>query len=199
MALTVGAHSADPGAVRFARKGEFVITASGVEGSLIYAASALLRDDLLAHGQAHMLLDLLPDKTLDQVEKEVLWPRGSRSLSSHLKSRLGLDGVKMGLLYELCSSEQLNRPETLAAFIKALPVALIATRPVQEAISTAGGVTLESMGPQLMLKARPGVYCAGEMLDWEAPTGGYLLTACLASGMRAAQGVLAHSFTKLHN
>lgn len=199
VALTVGAHSADPGAVRFARKGEFVITASGVEGSLIYAASALLRDDLLAHGQAHMLLDLLPDKTLDQVEKEVLWPRGSRSLSSHLKSRLGLDGVKMGLLYELCSSEQLNRPETLAAFIKALPVALIATRPVQEAISTAGGVTLESMGPQLMLKARPGVYCAGEMLDWEAPTGGYLLTACLASGMRAAQGVLAHSFTKLHN
>lgn len=197
--LTVGDLSADSDAKRFARKGEFVITASGVEGSLVYAASALLREDLLNHGQAQVLLDLLPDKTLEQVKKEVLWPRGSRSLSSHLKSRLGLDGVKMGLLYELCSPEQLNQPQTLAVFIKALPVALKAARPVAEAISTAGGVTLESMGPQLMLKARPHVYCAGEMLDWEAPTGGYLLTACLASGMHAAQGVLAHSLTKLHN
>ena len=92
----------------------------------------------------------------------------------------------------------MSQPETLAALIKALPVSLKTPRPVDEAISTAGGVTLEAMGPQLMLKARPGVYCAGEMLDWEAPTGGYLLTACLASGMRAAQGVLANSFTKLH-
>ena len=193
VSLTVGAQNTLSAAVRFARKGEFVITSSGVEGSLVYAASALLREDLLAHGQAHMLLDLLPDKTLEQVKKEVLWPRGSRSLSSHLKGRLGLDGVKMGLLYELCSSEQLSQPETLAALIKALPVSLKTPRPVDEAISTAGGVTLEAMGPQLMLKARPGVYCAGEMLDWEAPTGGYLLTACLASGMRAAQGVLANS------
>ena len=199
VSLTVGARHTAADTVRFARKGEFVITNSGVEGSLVYAASALLRDDLLAHGQANMLLDLLPDKTLAQVEKEALWPRGSRSLSSHLKSRLGLDGVKMGLLFELCSSEQLNQPETLAALIKALPVALKNPRPVDEAISTAGGVALEAMGAQMMLKARPGVYCAGEMLDWEAPTGGYLLTACLASGMRAAQGVLANSFTKLRH
>ena len=105
----------------------------------------------------------------------------------------------MGLLFELCSSEQLNQPETLAALIKALPVALKNPRPVDEAISTAGGVALEAMGAQMMLKARPGVYCAGEMLDWEAPTGGYLLTACLASGMWAAQGVLANSFTKLRH
>lgn len=197
--LTLSADNAKPEAVRFVRKGEFVITHSGVEGSLIYAVSAMLRDDLRVHQKACMLLDLLPDKTIEQVKKEVLWPRGSRSLSSHMKSRLGLDGVKMGLLYELCTSAQLNQPETLAVLIKALPVFLKIPRPVEEAISTAGGVALEAMGPQLMLKARPGVYCAGEMLDWEAPTGGYLLTACLASGMRAAQGVLANSLTKLHN
>ena len=118
------------------------------------------------------------------------WPRGSRSLSSHLKSRLGLDGVKMGLLFELSSPDALAQQNTLAALIKALPVPLKNPRPVAEAISTAGGVALQALGPDLMLAARPGVFCAGEMLDWEAPTGGYLLTACLASGHRAAQGVM---------
>jgi len=175
---------------RFERKGEFVITDTGLEGSLIYAASAWLRDDLAERGQAHLLLDLLPDKTPEQVLKDVAWPRGSRSLSSHLKSRLALDGAKMGLLFELCTPETLARPEALAAHIKALPVPLKRTRPVAEAISTAGGVALQALGPDLMLSARPGVFCAGEMLDWEAPTGGYLLTACLASGRQAAQGVL---------
>ena len=183
---------------RFERKGEFVITETGLEGSLVYAASACLRDDLAERGQAHLLLDLLPDKTPDQVLKDVAWPRGSRSLSSHLKSRLGLDGAKMGLLFELSTPETLARPEALAAIIKALPVPLKRTRPVAEAISTAGGVALQALGPDLMLSARPGVFCAGEMLDWEAPTGGYLLTACLASGHRAAHGVLRGLAAKSH-
>jgi uncharacterized flavoprotein (TIGR03862 family) len=183
---------------RFERKGEFVLTETGVEGSLVYAASVWLRDDLVEHGQASLLLDLLPDKTPEQVLQDVAWPRGSRSLSSHLKSRLGLDGAKMGLLFELCTPETLARPEALAAHIKALPVPLKRPRPVAEAISTAGGVALQALGPDLMLSARPGVFCAGEMLDWEAPTGGYLLTACLASGRQAAQGVLKSLATQSH-
>lgn len=199
--LTVPATDAQGAALqppRFERKGEFVITETGLEGSLVYAASAWLRDDLAEHGQAHLLLDLLPDKTPEQVFKEVAWPRGSRSLSSHLKSRLGLDGAKMGLLFELCTPETMARPEALAAHVKALPVPLKRPRPVAEAISTAGGVALQAMGPDLMLAARPGVFCAGEMLDWEAPTGGYLLTACLASGRQVAQGVLKSLATQSH-
>lgn len=192
VALSVPARDGQPLAPRFDRKGEFVVTGTGIEGSLVYAASALLRDDLMAQGQARMVLDLLPDKTLEQVKKELAWPRGSRSLSSHIKSRLGLDGVKMGLLHELCHAEDFNQPETLAMRIKALSVPLKNPRPVAEAISTAGGVALQAMGPDLMLSARPHVYCAGEMLDWEAPTGGYLLTACLASGWRAGQGILTN-------
>lgn len=199
LTLTVRSEADGEGVDRFSRKGEFVITQTGLEGSLVYAASACLRDELQTHGRATAWLDLLPDKTLTHVEKEVTWPRGSRSLSSHLKSRLGLDGVKMGLLYELCPSEVLHQPGALAAYIKALPVALKSPRPVAEAISTAGGVAMEAMGPDLRLQARPDVYCAGEMLDWEAPTGGYLLTACLASGAQAARGILANSFTKKHD
>lgn len=179
------------GEARFERQGEFVVTETGLEGSLIYAASALLRDDL-AQGAAQLVLDLLPDKTLDQVRAEVRWPRGSRSLSSHLKSRLGIDGVKMGLLYELCSPETIAHPEALALNLKRLPVPLKSPRPVDEAISTAGGVDLMGLTPELMLTQKPGVYCAGEMLDWEAPTGGYLLTACLASGYRAGLGILTN-------
>lgn len=179
------------GEARFERQGEFVVTDTGLEGSLIYAASALLRDDL-AQGAAQLVLDLLPDKTLDQVRAEVRWPRGSRSLSSHLKSRLGIDGVKMGLLYELCSPETIAHPEALALNLKRLPVPLKSPRPVDEAISTAGGVDLMGLTPELMLTQKPGVYCAGEMLDWEAPTGGYLLTACLASGYRAGLGILTN-------
>jgi predicted flavoprotein YhiN len=176
---------------RFERQGEFVITDSGVEGSLVYAASALLRDDL-AQGPAHFLLDLLPGKPFDQVLREVSWPRGSRSLSSHLKSRLGIDGVKMGLLYELCSPQALAQPETLADSLKGLVIALEKPRPVAEAISTAGGVEYSGVTPEGRLLNRPDVYCAGEMMDWEAPTGGYLLTACLASGRSAGLGILTN-------
>jgi uncharacterized flavoprotein (TIGR03862 family) len=191
--LKVDAGSTDQagGAVRFERQGEFVITDTGVEGSLIYAASAWLRDDL-AQGAAHITLDLLPHKSPDEVLAQVRWPRGSRSLSSHLKSRLGLDGVKMGLVHELCSPETLADPQALAMRLKNLPVPLKAPRPVAEAISTAGGVDWDSLNADGMLRQRPGVYCAGEMLDWEAPTGGYLLTACLASGRCAGQKILTN-------
>jgi uncharacterized flavoprotein (TIGR03862 family) len=174
----------------FSRKGEFVATGTGVEGSLVYAASSLLRNEIARGGRATFYLDLLPDLSAERVLAEVMHPRGSRSLSSHLKSRLNLDGIKAGLLHELLSKEVFNDPVQLAAAIKAVPVTLQAARPIDEAISTAGGVLFEVLTPQLMLEQMPGVFCAGEMLDWEAPTGGYLLTASFASGRRAGQGVL---------
>jgi uncharacterized flavoprotein (TIGR03862 family) len=176
--------------LHFARKGEFVATATGVEGSLVYAASSLLRDDIIRTGSATFHLDLLPDLTAERVLAEVQHPRGTRSLSSHLKSRLHIEGIKAGLLHELLTRDAFNSPVQLAAAIKALPITLTATRPIDEAISTAGGVLFETMTPGLMLETLPGVFCAGEMLDWEAPTGGYLLQACFASGRRAGQGVL---------
>lgn len=178
--------------VSFQRKGEFVATATGVEGSLIYAASSLLRDDLLRTGQAMFHLDLLPDMPLERVQAEVQHPRGTRSLASHLKSRLRLDGIKSAILHELLPKGVFQNPVQLAAAIKAVPVHLSAARPLDEAISTAGGVLFEVLTPDLMLEPLPGVFCAGEMLDWEAPTGGYLLQACFASGHRAGQGVLRY-------
>jgi uncharacterized flavoprotein (TIGR03862 family) len=188
VAIQVGVPGADGQSQ--ARKGEFVVTQTGVEGSLIYAVSASLRDALHKTGAAYFELDLLPDKSFEQVLAEVKRPRGSRSWSSHLKGRLGLQGVKMGLIHELCPDEIWAQPQGLALAIKGLRVELKATRPMAEAISTAGGVRKGAMTPELMLTQLPGVFCAGEMLDWEAPTGGYLLTACLASGKRAAEGVL---------
>jgi uncharacterized flavoprotein (TIGR03862 family) len=172
------------------QQGEFVLTDTGVEGSLVYAFSARLRDAISASGQATWYVDLLPQHTPAQVLAEVSRPRGPRSLSTHLKSRLGLQGLKMALLHELLVPQQLNDPATLAQAIKALPVPLARPRPLAEAISTAGGVTFESLDRRGMLRALPGVFCAGEMLDWEAPTGGYLLTASLATGISAARGVL---------
>jgi uncharacterized flavoprotein (TIGR03862 family) len=172
----------------FAREGEFVITQTGVEGSLIYAASALLRDEIAASGAATFQIDLLPAREAAWVAREVAYPRGARSWGAHLKSRLNLHGVKAALLHELLSKEQFNDPAQLAQAIKALPVTVAAARPIDEAISSAGGVKLEALNDSLMCKALPGVFCAGEMLDWEAPTGGYLLTACFASGKVAGQG-----------
>jgi uncharacterized flavoprotein (TIGR03862 family) len=176
----------------FARKGEFVATATGVEGSLIYAASGLLRDEIIRQGSVTLTLDLLPDMSPERVLAEVAHPRGSRSLSSHLKSRLHIDGIKAAILHELLSKEQFQDAAQLAQAIKALPITLVAARPIDEAISTAGGVLFEALDANLMLEQLPGVFCAGEMLDWEAPTGGYLLTACFASGRAAALGVLRY-------
>jgi predicted flavoprotein YhiN len=193
---SVAVHFTDSRGRSFSRKGEFIATATGVEGSLVYAASHLLRDEIAAHGSATFMLDLLPDKSAEQVLVEVRHPRGSRSLSSHLKSRLNLDGIKAAMLYELLGKDAIADPARLAAGIKALPVRVTAVRPLDEAISTAGGVMFEAMDAKLKLQQLQGpgqpVFCAGEMLDWEAPTGGYLLTACFASGRAAGQGVIAH-------
>ena len=174
------------------RQGEFVASTYGVEGSLIYAASADLRRAIQAQGLAEFKLDLLPDWTLEKVIHEVSHPRGSRSLSSHLKGRLGIEGVKMALLNELLSPQILQDPAQLALAIKGLAVKLTKPRPIDEAISSAGGVTWEGLDAGLQTKALPGVFCAGEMLDWEAPTGGYLLTACMATGVKAARALHAH-------
>ena len=172
------------------RRGELMLSDSGIEGSLIYALSATLRDTIAAQGPLVLELDLAPDKPIERVITEVDHPRGARSLSSHLQSRAGIKGVKMTLLRELLPAEQLNDPITLARAIKSLPLTLVAPRPIDEAISSAGGVCFEAVDDALMLRDLPGVFCAGEMLDWEAPTGGYLLTACFASGRVAGQGAL---------
>ena len=179
----------------FRRKGECVLTATGLEGSLVYAASAMLRDEIDAHGSATLHLDLLADKPLDDLTAALARGRGARSVSNHLREQAGLHGVKAGLLREGLAPEDWSAlardPTWLAGRIKALPLTLRAPRPLDEAISSAGGVRLEALDATLMWRERPGVFFAGEMLDWEAPTGGYLLTACLASGRVAAQGVLA--------
>ena len=188
----------DANGVVHQRNGEFVVSDYGVEGSLIYALSAPLRDTIAAQGQAVLHLDLLPDHDAARVLAEVSHPRGSRSLTTYLQSRLALKGVKAGLLREVLSAEAMHDLQQLAATIKALPLKLTAPRPLDEAISSAGGVPFEALDESLMLKALPGVFCAGEMLDWEAPTGGYLLTACFASGRAAGEGALRWSAVQQH-
>ncbi|MCD4500790.1 TIGR03862 family flavoprotein [Chromobacterium vaccinii] len=173
----------------FKRVGECVITKSGIEGSLIYACSALLRDEIARAGAATAYLDLIPAWDEARVLAEVSHPRGSRSLSSHLQSRLNLKGARAGILRECLDKESFQNPALLAAAIKRLPVTVTAARPIDEAISTAGGVSFSALDERQMLAALPGVFCAGEMLDWEAPTGGYLLTACFASGRAAGKGI----------
>jgi len=170
------------------QQGEFVLTDTGIEGSLVYAYSAPLREAIARDGQAVLTLDLLPQHSAEQVLAEVTRPRGGRSLATHLKSRLGIQGLKLALLHEVLGPHALNEPARLAAALKALPLALGAARPLDEAISTAGGVAFDALDAHAMLLALPGVFCAGEMLDWEAPTGGYLLTACCATGRVAGAG-----------
>ncbi len=175
----------------FSRIGECVLTDTGIEGSLVYACANLIRQQINESGEATVNFDLLPAKTLEQVHREVAHPRGSRSLSAHLKSRLNLHGIKVALLHELLTPEQLKSPSQLSAAIKALPIKLARARPIDEAISSAGGVRFECLSAQLQLKPINSIFCAGEMLDWEAPTGGYLLTGAMASGKVAGLGVLA--------
>ena len=172
------------------RRGEMTVSRYGLEGSLVYAFSARLREVIRSAGTAVVYLDLLPDHSQHHVEAELSRPRGARSLSSHLQSRLGLTGVKVALLHEVLDTSAMADPFRLARTIKKLPISLLATRPLEEAISTAGGVSFSEVDANLMLKKMPGVFVAGEMLDWEAPTGGYLLTACLALGAGAGQGVV---------
>ena len=172
------------------RLGECVITATGIEGSLIYALSAPIREAINQYGAAFIHIDLLPGRPVDKLQAALSKPRGSRSMAKHLHSQVGIDGVKAALLRELTDAATFADPALLARAIKALPLTLVKTRPLDEAISSAGGVTFEAMDERLMLKALPGVFCAGEMLDWEAPTGGYLLTGCFASGRAAGLGIL---------
>lgn len=167
--------------------GECMVSSYGLEGSLVYAFAADLRDAIAETGSAQIWLDLAPDRTQAQLQERLARPRASRSLSSHLEKTVGLRGVKAGLLWEFVPKATWKQPELFAAAIKRLPITLCAPRPIAEAISTAGGVPFAALNEHLMLRALPGVFCAGEMLDWEAPTGGYLLTACFATGRWAGQ------------
>ncbi len=174
------------------RRGECMVTETGLEGSLIYALSATLRQQLKLHGSSKIKIDLTPDKTFERIFSEVAHPRGARSLSSHLQSRVGLTGVKSGLLREALGVDGMHDMTRLASTVKGLPLVLTGTSPIDAAISSAGGVRFEALDQNLMCRAQPGLFCAGEMLDWEAPTGGYLLNACLATGRQAGRGALAY-------
>jgi uncharacterized flavoprotein (TIGR03862 family) len=172
----------------FNRRGEFVATHSGVEGSLIYAMSGGLMACLQRDGRVEFCIDLLPDCSVDRVNQVVRSLGGSRSISSQLKRGLGLDGIKMALLYEVLGADGMRQSQRLAEAIKGCPLVLSSPRPMAEAISTSGGVNWSSLNNDLSLKRLPHVFCAGEMVDWDAPTGGYLLTACLALGRWAGAG-----------
>ena len=179
----------------FRQQGELMISEQGLEGGLIYALSAALRDEIAELGCAAITLDLLPNLPLAKVLARLSTPRGKMSLSNHLRKSLNIDATKNALLREALSSAEINDMQKLAAGLKALPLTLTAPRPLAEAISSAGGVSFSALDKHLMLHQLPGVFCAGEMLDWEAPTGGYLLTACLATG-RAA-GIAASAWLRL--
>jgi uncharacterized flavoprotein (TIGR03862 family) len=185
---SVVAHFTDLHGHTHTRAGECLVSATGIEGGLVYALSAALRDAIGARGEALLHLDLAPGRSVERLTAELSRPRGSRSLASHLQGQAGIRGVRAALLRECLPPGDFAEPARLAAGIKALPLRLIATRPLDEAISSAGGVTFDALDGHLMLRALPGVFCAGEMLDWEAPTGGYLLTACFASGLAAGRG-----------
>ena len=176
-------------------QGECVLTATGIEGSLVYAIAADLRDGIARDGEALLHLDLVPGRDLERLRRDLAKPRGGRSLGEHLRRQAGVDAAKVALLHERLDKAALQDMDRVAGTLKRLPLRLLRPRPLAEAISTAGGVRLESLDDALMLRPRPGlprqgIFCAGEMLDWEAPTGGYLLTACFASGLRAGRGAV---------
>jgi uncharacterized flavoprotein (TIGR03862 family) len=191
----VVAHWRDTSGREHQLQGECVLTATGIEGSLVYALSATLRALIARDGEARLELDLAPGRSLERLGSDLSAPRGRRSLSEILRRRAAITGVKAALLHEVLGRERLADPQLLARTIKRLPLTLRRPRPLAEAISTAGGVRLESLDGSLMLQPNgqmpAGVFCAGEMLDWEAPTGGYLLTASCASGRRAGAGAAA--------
>lgn len=170
-------------------RGEAMIAAYGIEGGAIYALSAGLRDAVERDGQATLVIDLKPDLAADDLALRLARPRGKASLSNHLRKTVGLDAVGAALMRE--AGPLPTAPDELAARIKATTVTLSGVQGLERAISAAGGVRFDALDKHLMLTARPGVFVAGEMLDWEAPTGGYLLQASFASGVVAAQGVKA--------
>ncbi|MGY4515874.1 TIGR03862 family flavoprotein [Lysobacter sp. HA18] len=187
----VVAHWTDVHRARRSLQGECVVSAAGIEGSLIYALSADLRDAIARHGSVVLELDLVPGRDEATLRAALARPRNGRSLSDHLRRQAGVHGVRAGLLHEVLGHPLPDDPQRLAAGLKRLPLRLMSPRPIDEAISSAGGVRLEALDHALALRARAGVFMAGEMLDWEAPTGGYLLTACFASGLRAGRAAAA--------
>jgi uncharacterized flavoprotein (TIGR03862 family) len=177
----------DPQGIAHRQQGELVATVTGIEGGLIYAFSGALRETIDQCGDVEIHLDLALGRDLPRLTSELAKPRGSRSLTEHLRRAVAIDGVKAGLLYEVLPKSDLADPAKLAAAIKSLPLRLRRTRPLDEAISSAGGVLFSELDENLMLRTFPGVFCAGEMIDWEAPTGGYLLAASFASGRIAGR------------
>ncbi len=173
-----------------ATREEFAVTARGVESGGVYTLSAALRDEIEAKGSATLWLDLLPDLDVAETARRLAAAPAKQSFSNRLRKALKITGVKAALLFECADRETLNDPARAAEAIKALPLKLTGTVPVDEAISTAGGVAWNALDEQLMLKAKPGHFCAGEMIAWDAPTGGYLITACMATGRAAGRGVL---------
>ena len=183
---------ADINGVNEQRKGELIVTKGGVEGSLIYAFSAHLRDHIEQKGEATFYLDLMPDRSTHEVLSQLQRYQSKKSLGSFLQSQLKLDAAKKALVFEAYGAKTPFNASAIANLIKAIPITVYATTPIDEAISTAGGVRFEAMNADYMLNAMPGVFCAGEMLDWEAPTGGYLLTACFSTGKHAGEGVVKY-------
>jgi len=186
----VVAHWLDLDGTPRALQGECVVSDYGIEGSLVYALSADLRETLNRDGQVTLWLDLVPGRDETRLLADLSQPRKGRSFGEHLRRQAGLDAVKTALVFETLGKEAGNDLAAVVSTLKRLPLHLRRPRPMAEVISTAGGVRLSALDDGLMLRALPGVFCAGEMLDWEAPTGGYLLTACYASGLRAAEGVI---------
>ena len=169
--------------------GELLVSEYGVEGSLIYTYSKFLREQVEQKSPFTVYLDLFPHRKESKLKQQLSASRGKQSLSAFWK-RLGLDGVKASLLREVLAKELLTEPELVAKTLKKFPLTLESYRPIEEAISTAGGLGFKHLDQHLMLKDFPGVFCVGEMLDWEAPTGGYLLTGVMGQGKQAAQGLL---------
>lgn len=169
--------------------GEFVVSKHGIEGSLVYAHSAALRDLLVAEGRAALTVDLAPGRTAERLARDLARQDAKASFSNRLRKGAGLEGVKAALLRELVPDASRMAPQELAEQIKALQIPVVRPRPIAEAISSAGGIAWSDLDENYMLKPLPSLFAAGEMLDWEAPTGGYLLTACLATGRSAAHGL----------
>ena len=185
------AHWRDAASGEHSLQGECVVSADGIEGSLVYALSVPLREAIARDGHATLWLDLVPGRSLERLRSELGKPRQGRSLSEHLRRQAGVGGVKAALLREVLGPGELADMDRIAATLKRLPLRLLRPRPIAEAISSGGGVRLEALDSALMGTTLPGVFFAGEMLDWEAPTGGYLLTACFASGRRAGLAAAA--------
>ncbi len=170
-------------------RGEAVITRDGMEGGAVYALSPVLRETIADTGEAMLAVDVLPDMSTDDVARRLSAPRGKQSLANVLRKSLSLSPVAIGLAQEATHGTLgALAPEAMAALLKAVPVTLTGMAPIERAISTAGGVTFDAIDDAFMLTNRPGVFVAGEMIDWEAPTGGYLLQACFATGVAAGEG-----------